>query len=361
MKKTIVWACVSSTALTVLVGCGSGFSTAPSRYGLAAGDTGNFVGAPAKVAGTGAIEVIVNDGFKTQATAADVASLKLMVVPASGAPVSRTFAKGATATVDSIPAGKAGITIDALGATGALLGTASKADIDVVAGQTTKVTLSIKLNPTVVSPTTGNLGVDVTLVDGDVITIPTPTPGPTATPTPTPAPTATPTPAPGGTFVDGFEAGFGNWSATFAAAGYSSVTTASTAWNTSAYFPKTGTYGANPGDGTGAVKEPGTFTMTLKNAINTSGMAAPKLDFDFAKFTKQYYFKSGALKAEASSDNGATWSQVWAADADQAGWAHASVALPKAAACKVRFSFTYDYYLGTDAFGAPSLDNVEIK
>ncbi len=357
MKKTIVSAGIFCVAMSMLVGCGSGFSTAPSRYGIESGTVGDpLAGTPARVTGTGAVEVIVNDGFKTQATAADVASIKLTVTPAGATLMSKTVAKGASAIIDGIPAGKASIAIDALDSSGNILGTASKADVDITAGQTTKVNLSIKLNPTVATPTKGGLAVDVTLIDGDVVTSPTPTPAPTATPTP--APTATPAPA--GGIGDDFEAGFGNWTAGFVPAGYSTAITASSAWKASAFFPKAGTYGANPGDATGAVKEPGTYTMTLKTAINTGAMTSPKLAFDFAKFTKQYYFKSGALKAEASSDNGATWTQIWAAQADQAGWTTVSADLPHAGQCKVRFSFTYDYYLGTDAFGAPSLDNVAI-
>ncbi|MBM3273964.1 MAG: hypothetical protein FJZ00_02335, partial [Candidatus Sericytochromatia bacterium] len=272
--------------------------------------------------------------------------------------------KGQSATIDGLPAGKASLTVDALDSKNNIVGTASKADIDVVAGQTSKVTLSIKLNPTIAAPTKGGLAVDVTLIDGEVIPAPTPTPGPTATPTPAPTPTPTPaptaTPAPAGGFSDGFESGLGSWDVAFAKASYSSAGTASSNWNAAGSAAKTGTFGATAGDGSGSVKEPGTYTLTLKNSVSTGAMTTPKLDFDFAKFTKQYYFKSGSLKAEASTDNGATWTQVWAASADQAGWARASADLPHSGQVKVRFAFTYDYYLGVDSFGAPTLDNVAV-
>ncbi len=367
MKKAILSASTLCVALSLIVGCGAGVGTAPSRYAAL-----NTVGEPdfnsSPIANTGAIEVVLVDGYSTQATAADVTQIKVTVVPNGKPPVSKTVAKGQNAVIDGLPAGKAALTIDAMDAAGNLLGTVSKGDVDVVAGQTTSVKLSLKLNPTIILPTTGGLGVEVTLIDGDIITS-TPTPGPTATPTvaptPTPAPTATPTPTPTPTptapptteaLSDGFETGFGNWTASFAKASYFTGDTATSNWNVLAAAAKTGAYGA----GANQVSEPGSYQMTFNGTVNTGSMTSPKLDFDFSNFTSRYYFQSGAFKAEASTDNGATWSQIWSAEADQAGWAHVSADVPHAGQLKIRFSFAYDYYLGTSPFNAPRLDNVVV-
>lgn len=366
MKKAVLTAGILGVALSLVVGCGSNVGTAPSRYGTQMAGEPDFKSSPISL--TGAIEVILVDGYSTQATAADVANIKVTVVPNGGSPVSKTVAKGQNAVIDGLPAGKAAITIDALDGSNNLLGTVSKPDVDVVAGQTTSVKLSLKLNPTIVLPKTGGLAVEVTLIDGDIITA-SPTPGPTATPTtaptPTPAPTATPTPTPtapptSGALSDGFEAGFGKWTASFEKASYSSAATATSNWNVAAGAAKTGSYGATAGNGSGQVNEPGTYFMTLSGTVNTGTMTTPKLDFDFSKFTSRYYFKSGAFKVETSGDNGATWTQAWAAGADQAGWAHVTADLPHSGQLKVRFAFTYDYYLGVDAFGAPAVDNIAV-
>lgn len=363
MKKAVLTASILGVALSLVVGCGSSAGTAPSRYAQTVVSEPGFNVSP--LAMTGAIEVVLVEGYTTMATAADVTSIKVTVVPAGKAPVSKTVGKGQNALIDGLPVGKADLTIDALDTNGNLLGTVSKSGIDVVGGQTTSVKLSLKLNPTIVAPSTGGLAVEVTLIDGDVI-VATPTPGPTASPapTPTPSPTATPTPTAPPTasgLSDGFEAGFGNWVASFEKASYSSATTASSNWNVSAGAAKSGSFGATAGNASGQVNEPGTYRMTLAGTVNTGSMTNPKLDFDFSKFTSRYYFKSSTFKVETSTDNGASWSQAWAAEADQAGWAHVSTDLPHSGQLKVRFSFTYDYYLGVDAFGAPAVDNIAIQ
>lgn len=347
MNRAVLPASIIGVLLSAVVGCG--YQTAPSRYGVPFGPEEPIF--QRQTSRTGAVEVLISsDGYQTQATAAEVKNIKLTVVPASAGPISKTVAKGQSAVIDNLAAGKVDVTIDALDEANNLLGTVSKSGIDVLAGQTTTLKLSLKLNPTIVSPSKGALGLDVTLVDGDVIVTPTPTPGPTATPTPPPS---------GNELVEGFESGFGKWIASFEKASYSSAGSASSNWSASTYS-KTGAMAACAGNASGQVLEPGTYRMAQKDALNTSGMANPKLDFEFARFTAKYYFKSGAFAVEASSDNGTTWSKVWNASADQAAWSHASAALPKAALLKIRFAFTYDYYLGSDIFGAPVVDDVAI-
>lgn len=362
MKKAVLTASILGVALSLVVGCGSNVGTAPSRYAQTVVSEPGFNVSP--IAMTGAIEVVLVDGYSTMATAADVTAIKVTVVPKSGAPVTKTVTKGQNAVIDGLPVGKASLTIDALDVSNNLLGTVSKPDVDVVGGQTTSVKLSLKLNPTIVAPKTGGLAVEVTLIDGDVIeATPAPTTAPTATPTTAPTPTPTPTPTAPPTasgLSDGFEAGFGNWAATFEKASYSSAGTASSNWNVAAAAAKAGSFGASAGNASGQVMEPGYYRMTLAGTVNTGSMTNPKIDFDFSKFTSRYYFKSGSFKVETSTDNGATWSQAWAAEADQAGWAHVSADLPHSGNLKVRFSFMYDYFLGVDAFGAPSVDNVSI-
>lgn len=355
MNKAILGSLLA-IGVSVLVGCGANHGVAPSRYA----PDGTQVQAPDRF---GAIRLVLSDeAYRTQATVADVSSLKVTITPAAGSTITKTVAKGVDAMIDSIPVGKSSVTIDALDASGNKIGSATQGNIDIVGGQVTTVKLTIKLNPTVVAPTNGSLGLQIVIQDGDVVTV-TPTPGPTTAPTPTPTPTVAPTPGPTtGSLTDGFESGFGGWGAKFTKAAYSSGgTTPASNWSASTFSSKTGTYAACAGNQTGKVMDPGIYLMTLSGGVNTGAITAPKLEFDFSNFTKQYYFKSSTLKAEASTDGGATWTQVWEAAADQAAWAHVSADLPHGGQVKIRFNFAYDYYLGTDAMAAPVLDNVTVK
>ncbi|MBM3259854.1 MAG: hypothetical protein FJY99_08930 [Candidatus Sericytochromatia bacterium] len=333
-------------AAVALVGCGATTQVAPSRYAYAQ----TLAAAPAlQMAG---IRLVLSEAsaYRTQATVAEVASIRLTVTPASGAPVSKTVAKGADMAMDNLAPGKAVIKVEGLNAASQPIGTVEQGNVDLLAGQTTTVKLTLKLQPTVVS--SAGLGVDLTLVDGDVVYT-QPSPAPSTSPT---------TPPAAGTLVDeSFENGLGAFNAAYAKPAYLTDVTPGTGWNSSAAAAQAGTKGATAGGADGKVTAPGAYTLTLKNAINTSALAAPKVSFAYGKFTKQYYFKTATFAVEASTDNGATWTAVWSAPGTQPAWTNVRADLPRAAAVKVRFNFTYDYYLGSDGFDAPVLDAVVVK
>lgn len=336
---------VLPVAAFVLVGCGSTTQVASSRYAYAPATL------PAAVTQTAGIRLVLNEsGYRTQATAAEVVSLRLTVTPASGAPAVKTVAKGATLAMDGLMPGKVGIKVEALDASANAIGTVEQADVELVAGQTTTVQLTLKLQPTVISA--AGLAVSLTLLDGDVVMV-----------QPSPAPSTSPTtpPTTGNLLDEGFENGLGAFVAGYSLPAYLTDITPGTGWNSSTVAAQAGSKGATPGGVDGKVTAPGTYTLTSSAAFNTSALAAPKISFAYGKFTKQYYFKNATFAVEASTDNGATWTAVWSAPATQVSWTTASADLPRATAVKVRFNYTYDYYLGTDGFDAPALDAVVVK
>lgn len=333
-------------AAVALVGCGTANQVAPSRYAYAQ----TYAAAP--VAQTAGIRLVLSEAsaYRTQATVAEVASIRLTVTPASGAPATKTVAKGADLAMDNLTPGKATLKVEALNAASQAIGVVEQGNVDLVAGQTTTVKLTLKLQPTVVS--SAGLGVDLTLVDGDVVYT-QPSPAPSTSPT---------TPPVGGNLLDeGFESGLGAFTAAYAKPAYLTDVTPGTGWNSAAAAAQVGAKGATAGGADGKVTAPGAYTLTLTGALNTSSLAAPKISFAYGKFTKQYYFKTATFAVEASTDNGATWTAVWSAPATQPSWTAVTADLPRAAAVKVRFNFTYDYYLGSDGFDAPVLDAVVVK
>lgn len=147
---------------------------------------------------TGAVRISFVDSYGTQASKSDIREIRVTLSSkALDAPQSQTFAyPSGTATFKDLPPGNFTLTIEALDASAKVIGKATKNGVDVQAGRLTNVTVQLKLDPTVIDPGTGLIGVGVIIDDGDIVPLPTPTPTPTPTPRPTPNPTPTPIPAP---------------------------------------------------------------------------------------------------------------------------------------------------------------------
>ncbi|MNR81947.1 hypothetical protein D3C72_126960 [compost metagenome] len=135
---------------------------------------------------TGAVRLNFLNDLSVQATKNEVRQLRVTLSGGSlAAPLSQLVSFPAqTVTFKDLKEGAHTLTVDALDASNKSLGKASKG-VDVVPGQLTSVAVNLKLDSTSTSPTTGGIGVDVTIEDGELIPVPTPSP--------TPAPTQPPT------------------------------------------------------------------------------------------------------------------------------------------------------------------------
>lgn len=393
LKQTAIKFAVFGAAIAALTGCGS-YPLAP----VAA--TGNQ-SMTLDMAQQGGSIVLKSAGYQTAAAASDVRYLSIHVVSYNGKqgtvsqtigwPMSKDVAfnglKGDTYTVR----------VDALDQAYGYLGGLTQEGIQVEEGKITP--LAMKINLKTNQPVLGGLNLGVT-IEGDDSSAPapvaTPAPMPTLGPLPgaTPAPVATPAPMPtlgplpgtgatpapmptlgplpgstpapvlgggaGAAFSDDFEAGLGKWVASWTKSSYSTATSATTAWSASTFAANGGSKGATPGGASGQVTETGTYTMTLAGSANLSAYNRSALRFDLSKFTAQYYFKTGKFQVDASADGGATWSQVYDQTTTQTDWKRVEVDLSsfKSSNVKVRFRYTYDYYLGTDKMNAPVIDNV---
>ncbi len=352
-----------NVALTVglaayLTGCGS-YPLAPVAEAPGAASAPITIDA----ARTGSIVLRFNSGYQTAATSGDINHISITV--SGGAlnyPKNQIFTWPMTkdAVFDGLAAGAYKVRIDALDKFYAVIGTAEQDAVSVQTGVTTPVALKLKLSGGG-STGQGSISLGVTIEDGTAPTpAPSATPGPLPTPTPAPTPVPTPAPSTAASFSDDFEGGFGNWQASWTKSSYSSATAATTNWSASTFASNGGTRGATPGGTTGKVTETGTYAMALASSFNLSGASQPVLRFDLAKFTAQYYFKTGKFEVDASADGGTTWAQVYSQSGSQLDWKRVEVDLSayKSATVKVRFRYTYDYYLGTDTMDAPSIDNV---
>lgn len=356
-KKSFYNVALTAGLLAYLTGCGS-YPLAPVAEAPGAASAPITISAER----TGAIVLRFNGGYQTAATIGDVAHISVTV--SGGAlnyPKNQIFVYPMTkdAVFDGLAAGAYKVRIDALDKFYAVIGSAEQEGVSVQTGVTTPVALKLKLNGGG-STGQGGISLGVTIEDGGPA--PTPSPSPTATPGPLPTPTPTPTPAPStaASLTDGFENGFGNWQASWTKSSYGTATQASTNWNASTFASNGGTRGATPGGSDGKVTETGTYAIALANSFNLSGASQPVLRFDLGKFTAQYYFKAGKFEVDASSNGGTTWTQVYSQSGSQLDWKRIEVDLSayKSSTVKVRFRYTYDYYLGTDKMDAPSIDNV---
>jgi hypothetical protein len=173
------------------------------------------VALPVDAAAAGRVEIKI-DGLAARSLMATTAQISRIKVALTGGALPGAVRKEATAsalaggkgtiTFEAIPAGTVDVTIEALDADGATLG--EKATTATIArGETAVVAVALKLNPTHVASENGNLALDLTITDGDVIvdpiapasprpSSPVLSPAPLPTPTPTATPTATPTPTP---------------------------------------------------------------------------------------------------------------------------------------------------------------------
>lgn len=357
-KKSLYYVALTVSLAAYLTGCGS-YPLAPVAEAPGAATAPLTIDASR----SGSIVLRFGSGYQTAATTSDVYHISITV--SGGAlnyPKNQIFTWPMTkdAVFDGLEVGTYKVRIDALDKFYAVIGTAEQSSVGVQSGQTTPVSLKLKLGGgTSTTGGQGGLSLGVTIEDGVAPTpAPSATPGPLPTPTPTPVPTPAPTSA--ASFSDDFEGGFGNWQASWTKSSYNSATSASSNWNASTFASNGGTRGATPGGSDGKVTETGTYAMALASSFNLSGAAQPVLRFDLTKFTAQNYFKTGKFQVDASSDGGTTWTQVYDQTASQLDWKRIEVDLSayKSSTVKVRFRYTYDYYLGTDKMDAPCLDNV---
>lgn len=155
---------------------------------------------------TGSVSLKIRSEYQAKATKADIKSLRITLSggPLS-APVMQTVGYPPTAdvTFTEIPAGSVSLKIEALDASSAVIGSASKSGITVSSGQLTSVSLTLQLTPTQVTDGNGMVGIGLIINDGDIVIKPTPAPSPTPTPRPTIAPTPVPTVAPTSAPVSG--------------------------------------------------------------------------------------------------------------------------------------------------------------
>jgi parallel beta-helix repeat protein len=167
-----------------LIGCGMPSSLPTDITGRAPSIGDELTLAP----DTGAVRLQFQSDITTQATKAEVRQLRVSIAGGSlAAPMSQTVSYPAqTVTFKDLKEGAHTLTVEALDASAKAIGKASKG-VDVVPGQLTSVAVNLKLDPTATTPTTGGVGVDVTIEDGELIPVPAPSP------TPTPAPTQPPT------------------------------------------------------------------------------------------------------------------------------------------------------------------------
>lgn len=282
----------------------------------------------------GKLRVALGSGYGTQATVADIASLKVTLSGSKIAtPIVKSVAKDAASVeFPGLPIGNVAIKIQAFDAANAEIGVVNQDAIAIQGGQTTKVALKMKLVPTV---TSGDLSVSLAIEDGDVI-------GGGTTP-------SNPTTA---AFSDNFEAGMNNWEASF------SNGTSTSNWN--AAGDATNHY-ATPGDANGKVTEQGTYSLTMKDTINLSASANPTLSFNINSFVPTYYFRNAKFAVDVLQ--GTQWTQVYEATAAISTSTPVSVSLKgyASSATKVRFRFNYDSIILTGTHTAVKIDDVKLQ
>ncbi|HEY9897933.1 MAG TPA: hypothetical protein V6D00_02015 [Pantanalinema sp.] len=355
-KKTASKFIVFGAAIAALTGCGS--------YPLAPVAATGSKSMTLDMAQQGGSIVLKGAGYQTAAAASDVRYLSIHVVSYNGkqGTVSQTIGWPMSKDVsfNGLKGDTYTVRVDALDQSYGYLGGLTQEGIQVEEGKVTP--LAMKINLKTNQPVLGGLDLGVT-IEGDETPTTPPTPAPSATPgpvaTPTPAPSATPAPVTAA-FSDDFEGGLAKWQASWTKSSYSAATAATTNWTASTFAANGGSKGATPGDAAGQVTETGTYTLTLAGNANLSANTRSALRFDLSKFTAQYYFKTAKFQVDASADGGATWTQVYDQTASQTDWKRVEVDLSayKTSTVKVRFRYTYDYYLGTDKMSAPVIDNV---
>jgi hypothetical protein len=142
-------------------------------------------------------------GYRVQAT---VSQVKRLRVTLSGGPLPTPLVKevttdqlasgAGTVAFEGLPAGTVAVKVEALGADGGSLGSQSS-NATITGGQTAVLAVALKLDATHVASANGNLAVDLTIRDGDVVVDPIASPSPRPTsPVLSPAPSPTPTPTP---------------------------------------------------------------------------------------------------------------------------------------------------------------------
>jgi hypothetical protein len=180
--------------LTLLAAAGCGVQNLP---GSALADNRQDV-VISPIALTGGIELnLASSGFQTQATAADVALLEFEITsPVLSGPRVQTFGK-TTLPADKrvkfteLPPGAYSVKSVAKDASGTTIGSKT-ATVNVEAGKTAVVQLSIKLVATEITNPNGNLYIDFDLIDGDVVVKPIAEPSIAPSPTPSASPSANP-------------------------------------------------------------------------------------------------------------------------------------------------------------------------
>ena len=195
MKRSLIaTATTLALASIMLAGCGQSPATSalPSRvsqsqmrpatpttqapaYGNPAPVLGN------NAAGVGAVVLQLSSlggAYQVQATREDVAEIEVKMTGAGlTQPLIKRMSKGelqtsTTVAFEGVPVGAYSIALAAFDTEGLNIGQKSTS-VQVQADQETEVKLQLKLNPTLAS---GNVKFDFDIVDGDLITDPTPTP-----------------------------------------------------------------------------------------------------------------------------------------------------------------------------------------
>ena len=196
MKRSLIaTATTLALASIMLAGCGQSPATSalPSRvsqsqmrpatpmtqapaYGNPAPVLGNNA-----AAGVGAVVLQLSSlgsGYQVQATREDVAEVEVKMTGAGlTQPLIKRMSKGelqtsTTVAFEGVPVGTYSIALAAFDTEGLNIGQKSTS-VQVQADQETEVKLQLKLNPTLAS---GNVKFDFDIVDGDLITEPTPAP-----------------------------------------------------------------------------------------------------------------------------------------------------------------------------------------
>mgnify|MGYP002403929815 CR=1 FL=1 len=329
-------------------GCGADYQLAPLSAKSAFGTS--------VAAQTGAIQIQIRNPYQVQAKLEQVKFVSFTLEGANFPQRTQTLAfTNQTVSFTELPAGPMTLTVEALDEAKMSLGSTTQT-LTIEPGKVTQAPVQITLAPEL----TGGIAIDLTIVESG--TVPTPTPTPVPTPTPTPTPTANPGLPPAQAFQDGFDSLYGldNWTTAYTKGAYSTVDTPTTNWSLSGASAKAGSYGVTPGGQQGQVTDPGTYTMTLKSAVDGSRLANPTLRFDVRNFFPSSYFKSSTFAVEASTD-GWNWTKVYELTAETRDWKAVEVSLAqfKSSGLKVRFVFGYStLFSGATPLEAPHVDNV---
>lgn len=148
----------------VLVGCGSTSPAVPTESAR------TQAGVTTPMSQTAGLRLILTESnFRTQATAAEVSSIRLTVTPSSGSPVTKTVTKGAELAMNGLMPGKAALRVEALDAGNSVIGRVEKSEVELLAGQIISVQLTLKLQPTIVYA--AGVSVNLDLIDGDIILV----------------------------------------------------------------------------------------------------------------------------------------------------------------------------------------------